>query len=121
MLHLFEKLIKFPFIYVLFTSATYHTAKTDDCPNGNWKVQDLKDWLKKENISYDEINDKKDDLWQKAKSYLMENPRYKVEGIAAKYGHIILRLPPYHPELNPIGRLTIYFLVITLFHTYSKV
>lgn len=28
--------------------------------------------------------------------------KYKVEVLAEKYGHEILRLPPYHCELNPI-------------------
>ena len=45
------------------------------------------------------MNLKKADLWAKCKEYLIENPKYKVEGIAAKYGHIILRNAPYHPEV----------------------
>jgi hypothetical protein len=27
---------------------------------------------------------------------------YKVDGIVAEHNHNILRLPPYHPELNPV-------------------
>ena len=42
------------------------------------------------------------ELWSICKDYLIDNPRYKIEAIAAKYGHIVLRMAPYHPELNPI-------------------
>jgi transposase len=29
-------------------------------------------------------------------------PQYIIDDIAKEKGHIILRLPPYHPDLNPI-------------------
>ena len=29
-------------------------------------------------------------------------PAYRLEKIACKYGHEIVRLPPYHCQLNPI-------------------
>ena len=45
------------------------------------------------------MNLKKPDIWLKCKTRLAENPKYKVESIAAKYGHIILRTAPYHPEV----------------------
>mgnify|MGYP000256399146 CR=1 FL=1 len=35
----------------------------------------------------------------------LNNPRfsrYKTESLLAEYGHLILRLPTYHPDLNPI-------------------
>jgi transposase len=28
--------------------------------------------------------------------------KYVVDHILASYGHTVLRLPPYHPDLNPI-------------------
>ena len=30
-------------------------------------------------------------------------PKTKVQQLAKKYKHRILRLPPYNPDLNPIG------------------
>ena len=32
----------------MFYSASYHTVKTSDCPNNNWYVQDMREWLEKE-------------------------------------------------------------------------
>ena len=37
------------------------------------------------------------------KEYLEKNPMYRIEEIMKKHGVICVRLPPYHPELNPIG------------------
>lgn len=31
--------------------------------------------------------------------------RYSIDAIFARYGHKVLRLPPYHPKLNPIGNI----------------
>ena len=31
--------------------------------------------------------------------------KYRAEAIVRGYGIRIIRLPPYHPELNPIGKL----------------
>jgi transposase len=31
---------------------------------------------------------------------------YKVDNLLAKHGHSVLRLPPYHPELNPIEKIS---------------
>ena len=30
-------------------------------------------------------------------------PKTKVQQLAKQYGHRILRMPPYNPDLNPIG------------------
>ena len=32
----------------------------------------------------------------------VNRPEYVIETLAKKYGHSIIFLPPYHPELNPI-------------------
>ena len=43
------------------------------------------------------------DLWLLAKTKAAEEPRYKVDDIIKEAGHEVLRLPPYHCDLNPIG------------------
>ena len=42
------------------------------------------------------------DLWKLAKEKRENYPAYRLEKIAYKYGHEIVRLPPYHCQLNPI-------------------
>ena len=43
------------------------------------------------------------ELWLLAKEKAAEEPRYKVDDIIKEAGHEVLRLPPYHCDLNPIG------------------
>ena len=59
------------------------------------------EWLKKRKIPY-----AKDalrlTLWKLAKEKQENYLAYRLEKIAYKYGHEIVRLPPYHCQLNPI-------------------
>ena len=56
------------------------------------------EWLKKRKIPYAK-DALRPTLWKLAK----ENyPTYRLEKIANKYGHEIVRLPPYQCQLNPI-------------------
>ena len=52
------------------------------------------------------------DLWLLAKAKAAEEPRYKVDDIIKEAGHEVLRLPPYHCDLNPIGIFHKYILVV---------
>ena len=46
------------------------------------------------------------DYWNSVKLYLQNcDEKYRAEAIVREYGIRIIRLPPYHPELNPIGKL----------------
>ena len=42
------------------------------------------------------------ELWTAVKSEREKFPDKVMETVAKEYGHEILRLPPYHCELNPI-------------------
>ena len=42
------------------------------------------------------------ELWTLVKSEREKFPNKVMETVAKGYGHEILRLPPYHCELNPI-------------------
>ena len=55
--------------------------------------------------SFLEIPEKalKPDLWLLAKAKAAEEPRFKVDDMIKEAGHEVLRLPPYHCDLNPIG------------------
>ena len=45
------------------------------------------------------------DYANSVKKYLQEcDDKYRAEAIVREYGIKIIRLPPYHPELNPIGK-----------------
>ncbi|KAJ4427213.1 hypothetical protein ANN_24830 [Periplaneta americana] len=40
--------------------------------------------------------------------------KHAVEELAASYGHVVLRFPPYHCVLNPLGMLNVMFYLTTL-------
>ena len=67
----------------------------------NWRKQQLIDWLKEKNVT---ITDKalRAELWTMAK---VEREKYSsrvVDAIVVRAGHTVIRLPPYHCELNAI-------------------
>ena len=50
----------------------------------------------------------KDDYWELVKPLIDDDTKYRAEEIMKKYGVKCLRLPPFHPELNFIGKITFY-------------
>ena len=93
---------------IVLDNAPYHfiMEKKEFNPN-KATVQSMKEWLRKNNIHFNDSllrNDLKSlckKYWEKPKNILEEE--LKSIGIE-KFGvpHILLYLPPYHPELNPI-------------------
>ena len=60
----------------------------------------MKDWLRWNNIPYDERM-LKVELLQFCKTHKPE-PRFVVDEMLKEHGHTAIRLPPYHVDLNPI-------------------
>lgn len=44
----------------------------------------------------------KPELYELIKRYKPTYKTYKIDAVLAEHGHSVLRLPPYHPDLNPI-------------------
>ena len=85
----------------IIDNASYHSRNSGSYPKSNWRKQQLIDWLKEKNVT---IPDKalRVELWTMAK---VEGEKYSskvVDEIAMRAGHTVIRLPPYHCELNPI-------------------
>ena len=70
-------------------------------PNESTRKTDIQTWLDSKNIEW-----KKDmlkvELLEIISSVRKNYEMYKIDTLAAQHGHTILRLPPYHCELNPI-------------------
>ena len=97
-----EKLLKRlenPSIIVL-DNASYHSRVEEKFPTSSWKKEEIKTWLEQKNIAHDDIF-LKADLLQRCKTYRY-NKKYVIDEMALKYGHEVLRLPPYHCQYNPI-------------------
>ena len=86
-------------------NASYHSSKIEECtPKWDWRKADLITWLDANEVSYDKDANKKV-LWKIAREKSLDQPRYKVDEIIRAHGHEVLRLPPYHCELNAIERI----------------
>lgn len=82
-------------------NAPYHNVQLDKAPNMTTKKDDMKEWLTRRNIPFtDDMT--KVDLYSIIKSNKPRCKTYEIDSIMAQYGHSVLRLPPYHPDLNPI-------------------
>ena len=86
---------------IVLDNASYHSRLLEKLPTTSWKKTDIINWLSKKNIPFEDGMLKKELL-----KIVQENKsRFKkcvIDEMAKKRGIILLRLPPYHCELNPI-------------------
>ena len=74
---------------------------TENYPTSKWRKQQFVDWLTEKNMTFPD-KALRAELWTLVKSQREKFPDKVMETVAKEYGHEILRLPPYHSELNPI-------------------
>lgn len=86
---------------IVIDNASYHSRNTEDFPVSRWRKGQFQEWLKENNISFPS-DALRSELWILCKTHRNEKISKVVEQIAKKYGHEVLRLPPYHCELNAI-------------------
>ena len=88
---------------LVMDNASYHSAKDEEnAPKQAWRKERLANWLRAKNIEFDPKS-KKDHIWELAREKAKSEPRYRVDDIIREAGHQVVRLPPYHCDLNPIG------------------
>ena len=86
---------------LVIDNASYHSKYSEDHPKSTWKKAQYAEWLKKKKdplCKRCSTTDPMEAGKRKAENY----PAYRLEKIAYKYGHEIVRLPLYHCQLNPI-------------------
>jgi transposase len=98
-----EKLIpNIPANSVIVTdNAPYHNVQLNPAPTSNSKKADMVKWLTEKNITFQPTM-LKPQLYQIIKHYKKRYVSYKFDALLRDHGHTVLRLPPYHPDLNPI-------------------
>ena len=77
-------------------------------PAASWTLEVIKQRIRLSSFLEFPANALKPKLWELAKAKAAEEPRYKVDDMIKEAGHDVLRLPPYHCDLNPIGILDKY-------------
>lgn len=86
---------------IVMDNASYHSRRLEKLPTSAWRKAEIADWLKSKNIDYDESM-LKVELLNIARLHKSAFNKYVVDEMARERGITVLRLPPYHCELNPI-------------------
>lgn len=86
---------------IVIDNAPYHNVQTNPAPSSNSKKADMVRWLTDRNINFDP-NSLKPKLYEIIKNNKKRHVTYKFDNLLRSHGHTVLRLPPYHPDLNPI-------------------
>ena len=86
---------------IIMDNASYHnTTEESTFPKSNARKENIRKWLDDKGIPWGE-DLLKAELYALCKSF-EPKPEYKIDKIAEAAGHLILRTPQYHPELQPI-------------------
>ena len=94
------KLLK-PNSLIIIDNASYHSRNSDDYPKSKWKKAQFEQWMKENKVNFPS-DALRSELCVLCKTHRNEKNAKVVEKIAKKYGMEVLRLPPYHCELNAI-------------------
>lgn len=85
---------------IVMDNASYHSVRAEKLPTSNSRKAEMQDWLRHKNVAFSSSL-KKADLYDLIKLHKPHSTKYKIDELAKKYGHDILRLPPYHCDFNP--------------------
>lgn len=70
-------------------------------PTIAWKKEAIQNWLRSKDIPFED-NEEKRQLIEKVAEVKNKHQRYVIDEISEERGVTVLRVPPYHCELNPI-------------------
>ncbi|KAL4101079.1 hypothetical protein QTP88_021099 [Uroleucon formosanum] len=86
---------------IVMDNAPYHSVRTEKIPTSSSKKDEILLWLKSKGVVIDRPMFKPQ-LLSKVREIKSKYTSYVVDNLAKDAGHTVLRLPPYHCELNPI-------------------
>lgn len=86
---------------IVIDNAPYHNKQIETCPTSATIKAEMMNWLRAKNIPFNEKS-LKPELYNVIKLHKPKYKKYKIDTIINGMGHDVLRLPPYHPDLNPI-------------------
>ncbi|XP_047539029.1 uncharacterized protein LOC125072442 [Vanessa atalanta] len=85
---------------IIMDNASYHTVQKNKTPTMTNRKADIQKWLDENNIEYEEFFSKEELMCVVEKH--KPDPIYVADDLLQQNGHEVLRLPPYHCDLNPI-------------------
>ncbi|KAL4104540.1 hypothetical protein QTP88_019835 [Uroleucon formosanum] len=86
---------------IVTDNVPYHSVKLEKCPTSNWRKADIIEWLQ----SKGEVVEKTmiiPELLEVARILKSIYNKYVIDEMVLQQNKTVLRLPPYHCELNPI-------------------
>nr|QLJ84878.1 transposase-like protein [Dichotomius schiffleri] len=86
---------------IVMDNAPYHNVQVNKAPNASARKENMIDWLTNKGISFS-TSLLKPQLYDIVKRNKSAHITYKFDEILQQCGHVVLKLPPYHPDLNPI-------------------
>ncbi|XP_054281219.1 uncharacterized protein LOC128998888 [Macrosteles quadrilineatus] len=87
---------------IVMDNASYHSETLYKLPNMSWKKGEIQEWLNVNGVYFDDRDMKTELIARIPDNLLMAAKTFKVDKIEEEFGHTVLRLPPYHCDLNPI-------------------
>lgn len=85
---------------IIMDNASYHSKLIEKIPNKSWKKDDIKNFLIKHNLEFEEDMLKAALLRIALQANVIKT--FEIDELALQWGHKVLRLPPYHCQFNPI-------------------
>ncbi|CAK1591467.1 unnamed protein product, partial [Parnassius mnemosyne] len=86
---------------VVVVDNAYHNKQEDPAPTSNSRKADMQSWLREKNIEFEETM-LKPQLYKLIAKNKERFKKFNIDKILKENNHLVLRLPPYHPDLNPI-------------------
>ena len=89
---------------IVVDNASYHNVQLNRHPTSNARKGEMLFWVDKRDIRYssDMANA---ELYDLIKMHKPQYGTFAIDCLLADHGHPVLRLPPYHPDLNPIEKI----------------
>lgn len=89
---------------LVIDNAPYHNSLLIKPPNSNTRKADMVSWLQKHDIPCNSSLTKPE-IYETVKQNKSNHTKYAIDQILNEYGHAVIRLPPYHPDFNPIENI----------------
>ncbi|XP_072400186.1 uncharacterized protein [Diabrotica undecimpunctata] len=89
---------------IVMDNASYHSRKVEKIPTTSSTKKYMQEWLQIKNIPFD-MEMVRSELLHLVRVNKDKYNMYVTDEMAKTNGQIVLRLPPYHCELNPIEKI----------------
>jgi transposase len=89
---------------IVVENACYHRVQLNRHPTSNGRKSEMLFWLDRHGIRY-KSDMTKAELYDLMKMHKPQYETFAIDCLVAEHGHTVIRLPPYHPDLNPTEKI----------------